>query len=175
MSGRAPRFVLPSGGMGIDGAWLAATAALYTAAGELLYQEEKPLLRPGVGCTRARSEASPAGAVVLIAIYLVSTAVLARRAAGAWVPRVAAHVFAAAFAGLALIEVYVGLRMETGAHCQAIELCAWCLEPAWYERGALFLAPALAGAAAAPLVGWVARLPRRRPAGRTTSIEKPEA
>jgi hypothetical protein len=176
VSGRAPRFVLPPGGTGIDGAWLAGTVALYTATGELRYHDEKPIVHPEWGCTRSRSERSQAGPIALVTIYLVSVAMLARRSAGAWASTVAVHVLVAIFAGLALGDVYAGLRMANGTHCYAIEFCGYCPVPlTWYQQGIAFLVPALAGAAAAPLVGWIARLPRRRSTGHTTSIEEPSA
>jgi hypothetical protein len=163
VSRRAPGFVLPPGGTLIDGTWLVAAAALYTAIGEPRYHEQKPIVHPEWGCTRARSDSNPAGAIALVAIYLVSTAILARRTAGRRAARTAVHVFAALAIGLTLADVYVWVRMETGAHCSVgIEFCTWCLEPAWYEHGLEIGAVSLMGSVAAPLVGWLARLPRRR-------------
>jgi hypothetical protein len=141
--------------------WLAVTTVAYSTLAELQHRANPRIPDAGGHCEQYAGFAR-AALLLGLAIYLVSTALFARRQAGKWAAATALHaglaVLTGAILGSGLFRwIRSFLASEHGGMCFSIGE-PWVVP--WYAEIAEYVIPVLIAALLAPLVGYVARTVR---------------
>ena len=150
--------------------WFFLTAAAYTLLGEILYWDNRPMMRSGL-CMEHSTAHAPMMLAWAALVCLVSTSWIAMRVSKPWLPRTALHAAAATSAGFATAWIYFGVRDALGPECPGLLYCADCSGPSIWEIVAPVAFPTAIAVLLSPLIGYVARVLSTRIRARASGRE----